>query len=500
MIWAFIEIFYGRGTLYERVMLASFVTHMLYYGTEYILHQKHGHTIGNNWMSRETRTDCHIASHAAVNYVRMMRNYYPHLPCPLSNIGSDCCEDFFSLLGQQVKNKHIFSVGEAIERCSHIGRIEQIKYSDNEIKFSQSRRRKNIWWLSNAQVASANMCDYASVTDEILKKAWREGVVMAQNRAERTSMKEVLQTAGKWTNPCPPSFSHESLVHSTHEYNMKNTTNDIVDDGPLREATIVLQSTLLHVEQGDDVNCFSSSVGSKNIFKHSSTVEVPGKGQIYKMRLISELNIHSLEKLPLDRLRRVKYKNIDPNIYVHDDDQVYVGLFDDVGLLFDEGEGKLVWHIGRVQKIVKTVGEKGAKVDYVRSVSLSDENISILPKYYKHIAGLEYTYGGYEGAECDFIGLESIICIVSIVINVDKDVYTLAPEDRDALNKHLDCEMKRRGSCSGGRDREKEYVTPIIATTPTKRGRPRKDPLVFVNTNPTSTLNTPLRRSTRLKN
>ena len=99
---------------------------------------------------------------------------------------------------------------------------------------------------------------------------------------------------------------------------------------------------MLHVEQGDDVKCLSSSVGSKNIFKHSSTIEVPGKGQIFKMMLISELNIRSLEKLSLDRLRCVKYKNIDPNIYVHDDDQVYMGLFDDVGLLFDEGEGKLV--------------------------------------------------------------------------------------------------------------------------------------------------------------
>ena len=138
-------------------------------------------------------------------------------------------------------------------------------------------------------------------------------------------------------------------------------------------------------------------------------------------------------------------------------------------------------------------------MDYTRSVSLFYENISILPKYYKHIAGLEYTYGGYEGAEWDFIGLESIICIVSIVINVDKDVCALASEYRNALNKHLDCEMKRRGSYSGGRDRENEYVTPMSATTPSKRGRPRKDPLVFVNTNPTSTLNTPLRRSTRLK-
>jgi hypothetical protein len=58
--------------------------------------------------------------------------------------------------------------------------------------------------------------------------------------------------------------------------------------------------------------------------------------------------------------------------------------------------------------------------------------------------------------------------------------------------------MKSRGFCSGGRDREKECVTLVIATTPSKRGRPLKDPLVFVNTNPTSTSNTTLRCSTWL--
>jgi len=69
-----------------------------------------------------------------------------------------------------------------------------------------------------------------------------------------------------------------------------------------------------------------------------------------------------------------------------------------------------------------------------------------LPKYCKHILGLQYIYGGYEGIECNFIGLESIVCIVTIVIDADKDVYTLAIEDRDALDKHVDCEMKRTGS------------------------------------------------------
>jgi len=96
-------------------------------------------------MSRETRTDCLISCHVAVNYVKMMRDNYSHLPCPLSNIGSNCCKDLFSLFGQQVKNKHTFSVGKAIEKCSHIGRTKQIKYFDDGISFAQFRWRKNIW-------------------------------------------------------------------------------------------------------------------------------------------------------------------------------------------------------------------------------------------------------------------------------------------------------------------------------------------------------------------
>lgn len=46
--------------------------------------------------------------------------------------------------------------------------------------------------------------------------------------------------------------------------------------------------------------------------------------------------------LSLDMLRYVRYKNTNPNTYMHDDNQMHVGLFDDVGLLFDEGKGKLI--------------------------------------------------------------------------------------------------------------------------------------------------------------
>jgi len=46
-------------------------------------------------------------------------------------------------------------------------------------------------------VANSNLCDYASVTDENLKKAWYESIVMVQNRVERAAMKEVLQISRK---------------------------------------------------------------------------------------------------------------------------------------------------------------------------------------------------------------------------------------------------------------------------------------------------------------
>jgi len=82
---------------------------------------------------------------------------------------------------------------------------------------------------------------------------------------------------------------------------------------------------------------------------------------------------------------------------------------------------------------------------------------------------------------------------------INMDVYTLVVEDCDALNKHIDCEMKCRSSCSRDKSREKEYVISGIVATPSRRGRPPKDHLVFVNTIPTSTSNTPLKHSTRLK-
>ena len=40
--------------------------------------------------------------------------------------------------------------------------------------------------------------------------------------------------------------------------------------------------------------------------------------------------------------------------------------------------------------------------------------------------------------------------------------YTLVVKDCDVIDKHMDCEMKCRGSCtSGGRGNENECATPV---------------------------------------
>jgi hypothetical protein len=86
--------------------------------------------------------------------------------------------------------------------------------------------------------------------------------------------------------------------------------------------------------------------------KVSAVVDVPGKGPVYKMRLITELN-QADRDLPLDRLRRVQ---------VHESSQrrgngaggpEEAGLFDNVAVYFLERADNHEWYLGRVQKMFK---------------------------------------------------------------------------------------------------------------------------------------------------
>lgn len=53
------------------------------------------------------------------------------------------------------------------------------------------------------------------------------------------------------------------------------------------------------------------------------------------MRVIAELNLTSLEMLPLDRLRRMQHISCNP--FISNIDESKVGLFGDVGVILVKG-------------------------------------------------------------------------------------------------------------------------------------------------------------------
>jgi hypothetical protein len=70
---------------------------------------------------------------------------------------------------------------------------------------------------------------------------------------------------------------------------------------------VLIRISILDIEQQDEVKgCISNSFNFVKIPKATKVlliIDVPKKGSIFKMRLITELNAHAPSKLPLNRLR-----------------------------------------------------------------------------------------------------------------------------------------------------------------------------------------------------
>ena len=144
-----------------------------------------------------------------------------------------------------------------------------------------------------------------------------------------------------------------------------------------------------------------------------------------------------------------------------------IGLFDDVGVLMEEGRS-LTWYLGRVQKMMKHY-EKVAGVDYVRPVPQNESGIQILLKYYKHIEGLEYSYGGYGGYEANFIKIKHVICLVLMTISAYSRMYLLDQEDKKTLDDYVKTEQWQRQN-----DERKTTILPTSTQHPTTKNSTQK--------------------------
>ncbi len=80
----------------------------------------------------------------------------------------------------------------------------------------------------------------------------------------------------------------------------------------------------------------------------------------------------------------------------------------------------------------------------MRPIQLNEEGINILPKYYKQIEGLHYSYGGYGGHGADLVNLSPVICLIALTRDVETKDFLLAQEDKKALNNYVKNEKKRK--------------------------------------------------------
>lgn len=503
---SYLDVFFGRKSLFERVKQAAFVCMMLYLGTAYIRHQGHGHNLKENWLTRECMTDMLIGMHFSVNLIRLFRDKFSHLPVCLEKTGSDCCEDTFSDLGSEVMNKHNYTYGEALERAAHIGRTNQIRVDEAAPLFPTSRRRQKNWHAGNPIIGPpGDMSDYGSVSEAKCVEAWEAGVLLARQRAEYVGMKETLMRKGQWAEPwslfksssvlqelrqededeadgvlpdlaeTTPSAT-ESAVGSERIVPEAGTSDRSSAQGPNAAATsdgepdsdfqdiLELRLALLSAVQSEGADGQAASeegetdVGGSGRVRVPTTVDVPGKGPVYKMRLISQLN-DTPEKLSLDRLRRVRQRATDDALAgsAADDDILQVGLFSVVSLWYKIGSDYSVL-LGKVQKMYR-VGANGSKVDYQRPVLLTtprDEKTFLICKFYMEDPVTKtFAYGGHEGTEKDPVPLTAVITpISSLVQDEETNVWSITDsKEREALELFEKEERDRLERGRGQRER-----------------------------------------------
>lgn len=307
-------------------------------------------------------------------------------------------------------NKHNFCLGEGLERLAHISRTEQIKVDEAAPVFAKSRRRQKHWHVSNSiEGPPGDMQDYASVSEIKCVEAWELGLEDARKLAVFVGMEEVLAPKGKWDEPWH-FFSAEAELsklaaekeeedgdENPDEDNFVAPSSDSPDTADPEieletDQALDLCLSLLSALQGADsdeeegqipevdtsstdfdfrgrtpeVNTLSTdadfSAGRTARAKVATTVHVPGKGQVYKMRVISQLN-ETPDKLSLDRLRRVQQRaKEDFGLSNESSDDVHeVALFSNVALWLKDGDRHRV-QMARVQKIFR-VGTRGGKTD-----------------------------------------------------------------------------------------------------------------------------------------
>ena len=119
-----------------------------------------------------------------------MRDNYPDVECCLDRIGSDCVEDFWSMNGSWVVNKHTYSYADMFQNLGSIQLLEEIRATPNGpvFKYKSHKKQEIIWHKQQINPDKQNADFLAYPSAQQVKKAWREGKCQARTKAMSLGM------------------------------------------------------------------------------------------------------------------------------------------------------------------------------------------------------------------------------------------------------------------------------------------------------------------------
>jgi hypothetical protein len=145
-----------------------------------------------------------MSCHFVVLLIRTFRDKYPSLAIPLSLIGSDSCQNFFSKVRGMSGMERAYDFHELARVVNTMNQLSEVEYGENGLQFGRVHNKMtNIWaklYLLGSGELKTDLGDYTLVgTNDLLVEAMKEGLLEAQKMLRSLNMAPlVVAKQKKW--------------------------------------------------------------------------------------------------------------------------------------------------------------------------------------------------------------------------------------------------------------------------------------------------------------
>ena len=80
--------------------------------------------------------DLQISCHFVVLVIKMFRDFFPNLECPLQRTGSDAAEILFSKVGGMIGMERAFDLSDLLHCIGNLNKLAKFECNDKGLVFS----------------------------------------------------------------------------------------------------------------------------------------------------------------------------------------------------------------------------------------------------------------------------------------------------------------------------------------------------------------------------